>query len=61
MSKKGLQILAKKGLRSNIKGKSLKPFIDCLAGKQYRVAFYESVQSQEETTFLFWFIVRYAL
>ena len=36
MSEKGLQILARKELIPNIKGKSLEPCIDCLAGKQHR-------------------------
>ena len=44
MSEKGLQILARKELLPNIKGKSLEPCIDCLAGKQHRVAFHKNVR-----------------
>ena len=43
MSEKELQILAKKDILPNIKGKSLEPCIDCLAGKQHRVAFHKNV------------------
>jgi len=44
MSEKELQILAKKDILPNIKGKFLKPCIDCLAGKQHRVAFQKTVR-----------------
>jgi len=43
MNEKGLQILAKKDILPNIKGKSLKPYIDCLAGKQHKVTFQKTV------------------
>jgi len=54
MSEKGLQIIDRKELLPNIKGKSLEPCIDCLAGKQHRVAFYKNVRPTR-------FIVMYAL
>ena len=61
MSEKGLQILARKELLPNIKGKSLGSCIDCLAGKQHRVAFHRNFNPPEENAFLIWFIVMYAL
>lgn len=48
MSETGLQIFARKDLLSNIKGKSLEPCIDCLGGKQHRVAFYKMSDLPEE-------------
>ena len=42
MSEKGWQIPAKKELIRNTKGKLLEPCIDCLAGKQHRVAFHKN-------------------
>lgn len=42
ISEKGLQILAQKELIPEVKGKTLEPCIDCLAGKQHRVSFYRS-------------------
>lgn len=41
MSKKGLQILAKNQLLSNVKGPPLMPCIHCLVGKQRRVSFHK--------------------
>lgn len=47
MSEKGLQILAKKELLPNTKGVSLKTCVDCLAGKQHRVAFHRTPISRK--------------
>ena len=44
ISEKGLQILFRKELLLHIKGKSLKPCIDYLAGKQHKVPFHKKVQ-----------------
>jgi len=44
MSEKGLQILARKELFPNIKGKSLEPCINCLSGKQQRARFHKIVR-----------------
>ena len=39
MNTKGMQILAKKNLLPDITGMNMKSCVDCLAGKQHRVAF----------------------
>ena len=39
MSDKGLQSLAHKNILPEVKGMTLRPCVDCLAGKQHRVAF----------------------
>ena len=48
MSEKGLQILVKKQLLPGMKNTSLKPCVDCLAGKQHRVAFHRSSPSRRK-------------
>jgi len=44
MSEKELQILTRRDLLPNIKGKSLEPCIGCLAGKQHMVTFYKNIK-----------------
>ena len=39
-----MQLVARKELLTNIKGKSLDPCIDCLVYKQHRVAFHKNVR-----------------
>ena len=39
ISEKGLHSLAQKDLLPEVKGMTLRPCVDCLAGKQHRVAF----------------------
>ena len=39
MSEKGLHFLARKDFLPELKGMTLRPCVDCLAGKQHRIAF----------------------
>src|SRR5262249_11669988 len=47
MSKKGLQMLVKKKLFLDVKGTPLKTRIDCLTGKQHRVAFHRDTPTRK--------------
>ena len=48
MSTKGMQILAKKNLRPDVTGMNMKSRVDCLAGKQHRVAFHTRPPSRRK-------------
>mgnify|MGYP003702965791 CR=1 FL=1 len=48
MSDKGLQVLFKKELLSNLKGSYFKICVHCLAGQQHRVSFHKNVISRKE-------------
>ena len=39
MSEKGLHSLARKDFLPELKGMTLRPYVDCLAGKQHMIAF----------------------
>ena len=46
ISKKGLQILARKQFLPSLQGMPLKTCVDCLAGKTHRVAFHSQPPSR---------------
>ena len=50
MSSKCMEIRAKKNFLPDVAGMNLKPNVDCLAGKQHRVAFQTSPPSRRKNT-----------
>ena len=50
MSSKGMEILSKKNFLLDVAGMNLKPCVDCLAGKQHRVAFQTRSPSRRKNT-----------
>mgnify|MGYP000149641543 FL=1 len=50
MSLKGVEILSKKNFLPDVAGMNLRPCVDCLAGKQHRVAFHTRPPSRRKNT-----------
>lgn len=53
ISKKNLQILARKQLLPDVKGIPLKPCVDCIAGKQHKISFLSSPPHRRKNIFNF--------
>ena len=50
MSLKGMEILSKKNFLPDVAGMNMKPCVDCLAGKQHKVAFHTCSPSRRRNT-----------